>query len=588
LADISKINAVLLANIAEIDDVLAANIAKVNGLVFSTAPAFTGLLDTYTGAAAGYSTRRIASSATNLMRIREDSGDTETDIGYDSNGDLDTAAIATHCGSANGYVVTWYDQSGNGNNATQSTTTSQPQIYNGTSVITDNGKPALDFDGSNDGLNCSTNLRTATGASTVIQVRNVPPIGGSQTIQNPFAFYKVQRQLMDGETFTFYNEIAISTNETANEFIKFVNADLSGQVLHFATWDGSTQTGGVDEVVLYEDGAQETGTVSTITTGVTPSGTNCIGYRHDLSSQYCLGTFQEVIVYLTDQSSNRSGIEGNMNAHFQIGNFGTPTSGLLATYTGAAAAYSVRQLANTAALAMRIREDGTDTETDIGFDSNGDLDTAAISSHCGANNGYVVTWYDQSGEQNDATQATTGSQPQIYNGTAVLTVNSKPAVSFDGSNDELRSGVRLSVTAISVTTVQKFDSTGGGQVSVNPSEASGAQLYMPYNNPSGTFRYTYRTSTVTSTATTNQMAADQFMNDQAGTDVVQFFENGTQVGSDISQSSGTSTNDLTLGNFSGGGFNADCHIQEVIVWEAGMEDDRTGIQSNVNTYFSIY
>ena len=76
MADISKINAVALANIAKLDAVTAANLAKVNGLVFASAPAFTGLLDTYTGAAAGYSTRRLASSATNLMRIREDSGDT--------------------------------------------------------------------------------------------------------------------------------------------------------------------------------------------------------------------------------------------------------------------------------------------------------------------------------------------------------------------------------------------------------------------------------------------------------------------------------------------------------------------------------
>jgi len=131
--------------------VLAANIAKVNGLVFSTAPAFTGLLDTYTGAAAAFSTRRLYGQYTGAtLRVREDSGDTETDIGFDSNGDLDTAAIASHCGSANGYVTKWYGQessggTGSGNDAAQTTNANQPQIYNGTAVITDNGKPAIDF-----------------------------------------------------------------------------------------------------------------------------------------------------------------------------------------------------------------------------------------------------------------------------------------------------------------------------------------------------------------------------------------------------------------------------------------------------------
>ena len=88
----------------------------------TTAAASDLLLDTYTGAAAAYSVRKLDKDYTGYaMKVREDSGDTEADIGFDGSGNLDTSAIATHCGSANGYVVTWYDQSGNANNATQST-----------------------------------------------------------------------------------------------------------------------------------------------------------------------------------------------------------------------------------------------------------------------------------------------------------------------------------------------------------------------------------------------------------------------------------------------------------------------------------
>ena len=96
MPDISALNGTAIDSVAEFD-----------GLTVTAAVAFTGLLDTYTGAGAGYSVRRLATSATNLMRIREDAGDTETDIGYDSNNELDTAAIATHCGTANGFVVSW-------------------------------------------------------------------------------------------------------------------------------------------------------------------------------------------------------------------------------------------------------------------------------------------------------------------------------------------------------------------------------------------------------------------------------------------------------------------------------------------------
>ena len=103
------------------------------------------LLDTYTGAAAAYSVRKLDKDYTgNCMKVRRDSDDAEADIGFDGSGGVDQSAIATHCGASNGFVSVWYDMSGNANNATQATSGSQPQIYNGTAVITRNGKPLIE------------------------------------------------------------------------------------------------------------------------------------------------------------------------------------------------------------------------------------------------------------------------------------------------------------------------------------------------------------------------------------------------------------------------------------------------------------
>ena len=105
----------------------------------------TGLLDTYSNAQAAYSLRKLRAAYTgNAIEVRNDSG-TLLDIGFDSNGDLDTAAILTHIGSGDGRVATWYDQSGNGRDATQSTLTLMPVIATGGTVKTVNGKPAIDF-----------------------------------------------------------------------------------------------------------------------------------------------------------------------------------------------------------------------------------------------------------------------------------------------------------------------------------------------------------------------------------------------------------------------------------------------------------
>jgi hypothetical protein len=88
------------------------------------------LLDNYPGAVAAYSLRKLDKDYTgDAIRVRRASNNTEQDIGFDANGDLDTSALATFCSGTDGFVKTWYDQSGNGNDATQTTTSAQPKIY---------------------------------------------------------------------------------------------------------------------------------------------------------------------------------------------------------------------------------------------------------------------------------------------------------------------------------------------------------------------------------------------------------------------------------------------------------------------------
>ena len=88
-------------------------------------------------------------------------------------------------------------------------------------------------------------------------------------------------------------------------------------------------------------------------------------------------------------------------------------TGLLNEYGGAAAAYSLRQLdTDYTGSAVRVRRASDNAEQDIGFDANGDLDTTSLATFCSGTDGFVKVWYDQAGA-NDATQTTTGNQPQI-------------------------------------------------------------------------------------------------------------------------------------------------------------------------------
>ena len=105
-------------------------------------------LDGFEGVHAAYGMRRLRSSweTNKLIRIREDGGDTEKDFGWSSpSGDLDIAGITAFLGGNNGFVVTWYDQSGNARDFGQSTNARQPAL----TLNSKNGHPTIDFTSAN-------------------------------------------------------------------------------------------------------------------------------------------------------------------------------------------------------------------------------------------------------------------------------------------------------------------------------------------------------------------------------------------------------------------------------------------------------
>jgi hypothetical protein len=117
------------------------------------------------------------------------------------------------------------------------------------------------------------------------------------------------------------------------------------------------------------------------------------------------------------------------------------------------AAYSLRKLRNAyTGNAIRVRRSSDNAEADIGFTTSGDLDTVALLAHCGAGNGFVTTWYDQSGNARNATQTTAGAQPQIVNNGVLEIANGKPAIRFNGSSMYL-GGVSLPLSQLTLSSV---------------------------------------------------------------------------------------------------------------------------------------
>jgi hypothetical protein len=248
---------------------------------------------------------------------------------------------------------------------------------------------------------------------------------------------------------------------------------------------------------------------------------------------------------------------------------------LLDIYSGSAAAYSLRKIKRTySGPAIRVREDGTDTEQDIGFDSNGNLDTTAILLFCLGNNGFVTKWYDQSGNAYDATQTTTGKQPKIYDSsTGVVTENGKPAIEFDGNDDSLPVGTIDVKTAFAVASA---DLASGNQPIFGA--ASGLVQFLRtqsdydlYNN--------FGTMSVTGSPDQNSL--------------IYALING--VSSELAVNGGTATtgqqsNDafgnFTIGNERGSYY--DGKQEEIVIYDSNQSTNRTGIETNMNDFYSIY
>jgi len=127
---------------------------------------FVGILDETHNAGyttdAAYSLRKLRTEYTgNAIRVRRSQDDAEVDIGFDGDGLLDTAAIATHCADKNGFVTKWYDQSGNSRDAVQATSTKQPAIYEAGAHVKDSGSRSfVKFDDTDDVLDIGDEIAT--------------------------------------------------------------------------------------------------------------------------------------------------------------------------------------------------------------------------------------------------------------------------------------------------------------------------------------------------------------------------------------------------------------------------------------------
>lgn len=281
-----------------------------SGLVRNVVEGFSAtslLLDLYPNAAAAYSVRRLTNTYTgSSLRIRRSSDNAESDIGFVDN-ELDTTTLLSFVGVGNGFVTIWYDQSGNSYNVNQPSLVNQPQLVSNGSLLTENGKPCVNFNSTNKRLQ-TINIPLAFNDSTISYVcRSISTISAF-----PLTFgYGNQNQ---GSKVRYLGPALNNLGFVVfgSDYISSISAINDGSInLYSANYIMSSNS-----ATVYKNGIAQSGSPGTAGTATTTAAfsINSIADRNESATI----NFSEGVFYTFNNLSNLIGIRGNQNAYYGI------------------------------------------------------------------------------------------------------------------------------------------------------------------------------------------------------------------------------------------------------------------------------
>lgn len=256
----------------------------------------------------------------------------------------------------------------------------------------------------------------------------------------------------------------------------------------------------------------------------------------------------------------------------------------LDVYPGAAGAYSVRKLRTAyTGPCMRVVRSSDGVQMDIGFLSNGLIDTTSLLTFIGLNSAIVFKWYDQSGNARDAIGGindVTQNQKIVING-VLQTQLGKPAIKFftnqysglrtqynltnpftmigvivQDSGANLGTRIFSSDNSANLLTIARVNVTSvytGGVVCDFPSKVLG-QTYLVSFSRQSTISYVYQNGTIVPNSST------------------------------LSNDFGNFAMNSTIGASEG----VESRILETIIYPSNQNSNISGLNTNINSFYSIY
>jgi len=370
-----------------------------------------------------------------------------TAIGTGSNGtgtSLTTWLTQSTPASTIAYVLTWYDQSGNGNHATQSTAPYIPTFDTTTNTV-NFSSTFMNFSNTllsagNNSFTISYNFVSTNLSSTMNYLYNIG--------QNTNSYDAVAGGMSSttlNNYFTLYNCYYTPAGNVSTSFLTVTNKyDKTNRYIYYNIPASASTTLATTNLNLVQG-----------------TGPSLLG-----SGGATFGKMSYFTVFNSSLSdSDRSIVESK---------FSTFGKGVLMTLpSGCQGLYSCKWINNAyTGPIFNIRRSSDSTTSDFYVNYVGIVTTGkngvgtTLSSWIGAGTAFVVTWYDQSGVGNNATQSTTTNQPTYsttnnsidFTGTKYLIL---PDGTVPYNNTKYTVSFKLATTATAPCVI--LASGGGGQ-----------------------------------------------------------------------------------------------------------------------------
>jgi hypothetical protein len=289
-------------------------------------------------------------------------------------------------------------------------------------------------------------------------------------------------------------------------------------------------------------------------------------------------------------ASGVDNLKGHLAGAFNVltGSSGDYTDlGIGRKFGGAVAAYSLRDIGAMNGPVVRVRRDSDNAERDFSA-----LAISFIADFVGSgNNGFVETWYDQSGNGRDLVQETADSQPKIVDGGNLVTLGGKPAIKPDGSNDFMQNfnSVWDTITnsAFSCFTVAEKTSTSGVLWSLGDASSEDADWLMkPGGGNPGDVEYRgSRINTAITAAGTSGIMLLTALDVTSGN----AFVDGQVMSKDADVTPDRTCDRFTLfGRRTGTSGTITQALPEIIFYGSDQASNRVDIETNMNNFYSIF